>query len=56
MAQIAGMASKNGAPSSNIKLTTVSSVLPKPFPDDGWVQLIPTNVPFFTKVLANPKS
>jgi hypothetical protein len=47
---------KIGAPSSNIKLTTVSSVLPKPFPDDGWVQLIPTNVPFFTKVSANPKS
>jgi hypothetical protein len=40
----------------NTKLTTVSSVLPKPFPDDGWVQLIPTNVPFFTKVSANPKS
>src|SRR2546430_590735 len=27
---------RNGASSSNFKLTTVSSVLPKPFPDDGW--------------------
>jgi hypothetical protein len=47
---------KTGATSGDVKLTTVSSVLPKPFPDDGWVQLIPTNVPFFTKPSANPTS
>jgi hypothetical protein len=41
---------------SNLKLTTVSSVHPKPFPDDGWVQLIPTNVPFFSKASTNPTS
>jgi hypothetical protein len=35
--------------SSNFKPTTISSVHPKPFPDDGWVQLIPINIPFFSK-------
>jgi len=45
-----------GAPPSSIKLPNVSSVIPKMFGDDGWVLLIPTNVPFFTKISAKPTS
>lgn len=40
--------------SKSFRLTTVSAVQPKPFPDDGWVQLIPTDVPFFAKTSAKP--
>jgi hypothetical protein len=47
---------KTATSSSNLKLITVASVHPKPFPDDGWVQIIPTNVPFFAKTSTNPMS
>ncbi len=47
---------KAGASLSGVKLATVSSVLPKLFPDDKWFQLIPTNVPFFAKTSVIPDS